>query len=195
MSTARSQRPKAFDSLTLKRILRECCRVGVSLETNTTDLDVEEVASRDTIYHEYLCTLLLYGSSMNVIFKLHSMGDDLRHIAAPKYRCEISKINQSQIRDTLKEISNILAGKIQSLFKELKLDIFHSLPFCIEGYNEIFFQRKEVSLKDNFAIVGPDFKIVVSEEFEITEPSSLPPLDGIDVNSLISGKKNPIEFF
>ena len=133
MSTARSQRPKAFDSLTLKRILRECCRVGVSLETNTTDLDVEEVASRDTIYHEYLCTLLLYGSSMNVIFKLHSMGDDLRHIAAPKYRCEISKINQSQIRDTLKEISNILAGKIQSLFKELKLDIFHVTDFSHAG--------------------------------------------------------------
>ena len=82
MATARKQRTKTFDSLTLKRLLRECCRIGISLETGFKDLEVHEVASRDTIYHEYMCTLLLYGSSMNVIFKLHAMSDDIRSIAA-----------------------------------------------------------------------------------------------------------------
>lgn len=91
-------------------------------------------------YFEYMTQILLTGTEIEISFKCHYMLSKLKSIVEKRAG---SPTNDSvQIADFAKEFTNVIAGKCKTALENCEVMLGQSLPFCIHGYNEIFYSQQ-----------------------------------------------------
>ncbi len=91
----------------------------------------------DLPYAQQMSHILVTGKELEVNFKCHFMLNNARALAMLKIGA--SEISDSQAVDFVKEYCNIVAGKIKSMCESQHFDLGQSLPFVMQGYNEMFY--------------------------------------------------------
>lgn len=113
-------------------------------------IENEQVESAETVlvdlpFTQYMTNILLGGPQLEISIRFHFMLENINNIA--KLRVGSALASSDQAIDFIKEFSNVVAGKGKTLLEGSDLFLGQSLPFCIQGYNEIFFPKQSVKSK------------------------------------------------
>ena len=117
----------------------------------------------DRYYYQQLAAVLIFGVDIRLQFKIHFMLKEATVLASQKFELAIDKVTPQLAVDMVKESCNRVAGRIMKGFNALNIDMGHSLPFGLNGYNEIYFnQFTEYNVYDCFRIADKDYSFLAA---------------------------------
>lgn len=122
--------------------------------TNTPAIDLRNIQIPDLPFYQLLAHILVSGEDLEVNFKTHFMLDDVKGYTSAKLKSEA--VNNNQLTDFIKEYCNLVAGKAKLFLEEQHLVVGQSLPYAIQGFNEMFYPKTTGYSKDDaWELNGP----------------------------------------
>lgn len=105
----------------------------------SSEVTARDRSSEELAYVQQLAHILVSGDDIEINFKVHFMLE-----VAKNYTIE--KLGNVTVSDRLcvdfvKEYCNLVAGKAKAILETVGLSMGQSLPFAMQGYNELFYQR------------------------------------------------------
>jgi hypothetical protein len=101
--------------------------------------ELEPIETKRLPFVQHMTHILISGAELEVNFKTHFMLLDA--IRLTKGKLAASEASTQQAIDFMKEYCNRIAGKTKAMLEATGLTMGQSLPFAIQGYNEIFYAR------------------------------------------------------
>lgn len=111
--------------------------------------DVELIPSPENrvlgqVLKRYIVMILLTGSEIRMIFKVHFNPEQMR-----AYRqsggCKPEDLTDKHLLDYMKEISNQIGGRACRIFQSHGISLGMSIPLCTRGIYEIYADYQEKS--------------------------------------------------
>ena len=95
----------------------------------------------ERFYYQNLAAVLIFGPDIRLHFKMHFMLKEAKALAAQKFELPDKEVTVQLAVDMVKESCNRVAGRLIRGLNRVQLDVGHSLPFGLTGYNEIYFNQ------------------------------------------------------
>ena len=190
----KEKRPKVNSLLTgnsaiqnVREIMRKISKGLLEFDSNGATFHIEECQRELLAFNQYLSLILLHHPAMQVRYTVHFMLNDAMMLAARKTRVAADEITREKGVDYFKEYCNVLAGNIADSLSVGGFQLVHSLPFAIQGYNDIFFPlNEEDTFCDAFYLSSDFCKIGVSVDIAVIDIDGLEPIKGLDVEAIVS---------
>jgi hypothetical protein len=106
-----------------------------------------------------------------MFFKFHFAISEVKALLADRFPRE--KFSDSRIKDYMKELCNLVAGKLKSKMTHANLKMGQSLPISLIGYNEIFFRQESDKHMFAFEIDLNNYSILCSASLEYTDDDAV----------------------
>ena len=165
--------------LQAKRLLDDGTR-GYEFEITTCERE-------NLAFNQYLALILMHHSSLQARFTVHFMIKDAIALAAAKLGVPVSEVSVANGVDYFKEFCNIVAGGVANDLTAADFPLVHSLPFAIQGYNDIFFPLSEqFAFCDAFYLSSSVAKVGISLDIAVTDLSGLESVSELDINQVLS---------
>lgn len=148
MALETSEAKKAVvDTTAVKEVLKEVIRNRVE---NTVvrasalkDHKLQEVANADDfLYGHWMSLILVSGSAIRVILKVHFDTSTARSMIANKLRKKLEDIDDRMAMDHMRELCNLMAGSLKAAFNHAGIITGISIPLVTSGFDEAVFSDK-----------------------------------------------------
>jgi hypothetical protein len=125
--------------------------------------------------------MLMNHSAFTARYTMHFMLKDALAIVARKGNAAVAEVTRDRAIDYGKEFCNMLVGSIVNGLLAQELYAVHSLPFAMQGYNDIFFASHEGDgLYDAYYLTSEHGRIGISLTISVSNAEGLEALKGID---------------
>lgn len=173
------------ESVTLTQFRRYCVSPAAALA---------EASLAELPFLQHLAGIVLLGAGLEITFKMHFMTVDALTITRRKLGSETVTLTQSI--DCMKEFLNLLAGKVKELLEREGVELGQSLPFAIQGYNEIFFREAKSGLvKRAWRLVDQTSSVICSAAVLVKSPALEPVLKRVANTESEETRGGAIEMF
>ena len=119
--------------------IKRACQDQFKIYAGTAEVVSIRSEISDLPYYQQLAHILVSGDGIEVNFKTHFMMEDARKYAALKLKQDV--VPDYLVIDYIKEFCNLVAGKVRTSLEDSGLMLGQSLPFAIQGFNEMFYPR------------------------------------------------------
>lgn len=157
----------------------------LSYEARDKEFSARPCTRHDLAFNQYLALILLYHPALTARLAVHFMLKEAEHFARAKAKVGAKSPVTHAVIDFFKEYCNILAGSVANDLWPLSFRVARSLPFAIQGYNDIFFPNTEAnSSTAAFYLVSGSCRVGLSLDMTVLDPSGLAPLSLLDLASI-----------
>ena len=177
--------------------LRQLLQGELELASNRRDYTVGDALPATLAFQQTMAVILVSSPAMDVTFKVHFMTNHARRLVAAKWGISDLEVGDARAIDFMKELCNLLAGRLKHRLATSGIAAGHSLPFAIQGFNEIFFnnERADWLLRRAWTFDCPAGRLHASVVMAVFDPSLLPTLEGLRHESVEPTGAGEIEMF
>ncbi len=132
-------------------------------------LKILAVPKQDLAFSEHMVIMLLTNAQIRMFLKIHFHMEIAKRFAAVRQNRKWNDVPDKVALDFMKELCNVLGGRLKRKIAHLELELGQSIPLDLEGFCEIFFE--DVNWTSHtlvFAISNAHLHIHVSAQYEIT---------------------------
>ena len=128
----------------LKRMIRSKVESTLIRSARLEQAETEEVENKDDfVYGHWMAFILISGSSVRVMLKLHFSAKAARSMLGNKVRKEQDpEVLERMAMDFMKEQCNLMAGALKSSFNNSQIITGLSIPLVTRGFDEAVFSDK-----------------------------------------------------
>lgn len=130
-------------------------------------------------FSEQMALILLNGPKLRMFFKLHFALGEVKELLKEPFPRE--SFDDRRIKDYMKELSNLVAGKLKSKLANANLKMGQSLPISLVGYNEIFFRQEAGKHTFAFEVILSGQRVLCSTSLEYTADDAVLEIAGSDM--------------
>lgn len=154
---------------------------------------VEPIEGSALPFLQQMTHVLVTGDEIVLNFKTHFMFDDVAQMALRKVGAVLTK---PQTIDFMKEFCNIAAGKAKTLLEATGMTLGQSLPFSIQGYNEIFYpETVRGGGTAAWRLVAPDGSITCSATVKASSAAVIESLARVTYSGATDPVSGEVELF
>lgn len=162
--------------------------------TKVQDAEMGETSIENLAYSQQMTHILITATDIEVNFKTHFMLKDAGQFVASKLGADPK--TERQCVDFMKEYCNVVAGKVKAMLEKADVMAGQSLPFAIQGYNEMFYPKaSEDKLHGAWKISCKLGEIVCSTTIEIRSEDILPNINNVKYAEGSGSESGDIELF
>jgi CheY-specific phosphatase CheX len=154
----------------LKQVIRFRVENTIMRASALKDHRLQEVSnSDDFLYGHWMSLILVAGSAVRVILKLHFDASTSRRMLAGKLKKKHEDIDDSMAMDHMREMCNLMAGALKSAFNRANIVTGISIPLVTSGFDEAVFSDKIDPRKiyDVWKITWPDGELACSSVLDV----------------------------
>ena len=171
----------------MREIIRQNSKKLLEHDTGNVMFHIEDCIRENLAFNQYLSLILLHHPAMQARYTVHFMLNDAINLAAIRSNTAPTQVTKERAVDYFKEYCNVLAGNVTRDLGTSGVRFVHSLPFAIQGYNDIFFPLNEQdTFCDAFYLTSDICRVGISLDITVTDLDGLAPLKGIDMSKLIT---------
>ena len=126
----------------INQIVRHSALDRVELHSRKSGFELEEVSDPccvGQVLGSWMSIILVSGEPIRITLKFHFDRSSAGFMSPKLYGVDtVDQITDGQLVDFFKELSNLTAGNMIKIFKEVEIPLGISLPLCTRGFNEIF---------------------------------------------------------
>jgi hypothetical protein len=160
----------------LKNIIRNLSVSRLSLTTPVPGLRLEEAtAPQDLVHGAMMSVVLVAGGAFRLAFKAHFSSRSVRHLMSTTLGINGSQISETQLKDYMREYSNLVAGGIKATFSSYGIASGISLPLVTDGFDEVLYTASqkmavvqdlwELSWSGGSVVCGSSIEVLDREQF------------------------------
>ncbi len=127
-------------SLKFSKFLRNKALSLAEIESDFK-MEVSDCDAGDREANQHLSAIILFGESCRIGIKIHFKYSDAKAFAARKFKILSEEVDENDAMELLKEHVNILAGHVRTELEKVGILVGHGLPFVVQGYHEVFFDK------------------------------------------------------
>ena len=146
---------------------------------NAQDVVVNEVDTDVLKFSEQMALILLNGPKLRMFFKFHFAISEVKELLSIRFPKE--EFNDDRVKDYMKELCNLVAGKLKTKLSNAALKMGQSLPIGLIGYNEIFFRKESDKYYFGFEVELAGHRVLCSISVEYTDDDVLQSLADADL--------------
>jgi len=162
--------------------------------TNTAEIALRDIAVSELPFYQQLAHILVSGEDLELNFKTHFMLDDVKGYTTAKLKTDV--VSNDQLTDFIKEYCNLVAGKAKLFLEEQQLVVGQSLPYAIQGFNEMFYPKTIGYSKDDaWDLGGPLGNIRCSCTIRLFKNPAITALKGVQYTCQFGQETGDIELF
>jgi hypothetical protein len=162
--------------------------------TNNSEIAFKEIEIAELPFYQQLAHILVSGEDLELNFKTHFMLDDVKGYTTAKLKSDI--VSTNQITDFIKEYCNLVAGKAKLFLEEQRLVVGQSLPYAIQGFNEMFYPKTNGYSKDNaWELTGPLGSIRCSCTIRLFKTPAVTALKNVQYTNQFGRESGEVELF
>jgi hypothetical protein len=167
--------------LKLVALFRQNSRKLLENDLGGSPVSVHDCERRTLAFNQHLSLMLMNHSAFTARYTMHFMLKDALAIVARKGNAAVAEVTRDRAIDYGKEFCNMLVGSIVNGLLAQELYAVHSLPFAMQGYNDIFFASHEGDgLYDAYYLTSEHGRIGISLTISVSNAEGLEALKGID---------------
>jgi hypothetical protein len=118
---------------------------------------------------EHMVIMLLTNPQFRMFLKVHFHILNARQIVALRQGKMVADISDRVAIDYMKELCNVLGGRLKKRIAYLDFDLGQSIPLDLEGFSEIFFHDVNWSSQTlTFQVMLGQHDLHVSAQYEVT---------------------------
>jgi|GEM_PF-3229364 hypothetical protein len=142
---------------------------------------------------EQMVIMLLTNPQFRMFLKVHFHLLCARQIVAKRQGKPLGEISERVAIDFMKELCNVIGGRLKKRIAYLDFDLGQSIPLDLEGFSEIFFHDVNWSSQTlSFQVKLDDHELYVSAQYEVTGSEAQAKLASLSVQE--SAPEDDIEF-
>ena len=127
----------------LKQVIRSRVENTFGRASGLKDYKLQECANDDDyLYGHWMSLILVSGSAIRVILKVHFDTGTGRLILANKLKKRIEDIDDRIAMDHMREMCNLMAGSLKGAFNSAGIITGISIPLVTSGFDEAVFSDK-----------------------------------------------------
>lgn len=129
----------------LFQIARNASLEVFQAETKNKEFETRELSTAEQgnlMFIEDISCIMLIGEEIRVVFKIHYWLENAVKILKKIHPNHPEHVVEKKSRDYMKELSNVVAGRIKYKLLTMKCNIGQSLPINFDGFNQLFFSEK-----------------------------------------------------
>ncbi len=134
---------------------------------------IEEVDNIDDfVYGHWMAFILISGSSVRVMLKLHFSNQNARSMLGNKIKKDTDhQTVERMAMDFMKEQCNLMAGSLKSVFNNSHIITGLSIPLVTRGFDEAVFSDKidETKINDVWKLIWPGGSVICSSVTEVLQ--------------------------
>ena len=156
-------------SLVRGRVVSTITRSARIDETETETIEVEN--QDDFCYGHWMAFIMISGSAVRIMLKLHFKKSTAIGMLSKKARSESREKADRMAMDFMKEQCNLMAGALKGAFNSAKIITGLSIPLVTRGFDEAVFSDKVDKSKnsDVWKIEWPEGSMICSSVIEILD--------------------------
>lgn len=132
-------------------------------------LSITAVPKKDLAFSEHMVIMLLSNAQVRMFLKIHFHMDEAKRLAAVRQHKKWDEVTDKVALDFMKELCNVLGGRLKRKISHLELELGQSIPLDLEGFCEIFFEDVNWSSQTLvFRVSNQQLQVMVSAQYEIT---------------------------
>jgi CheY-specific phosphatase CheX len=132
-------------------------------------LNIVAIPKKDLAFSEHMVIMLLSNAQIRMFLKIHFHIDEAKRLAAVRQHKTWNDLSDKVAIDFMKELCNVLGGRLKRKIAHLQLELGQSIPLDLEGFCEIFFEDVNWSSQTLvFRVSNPQLQVMVSAQYEIT---------------------------
>lgn len=132
-------------------------------------LSITAIAKQDLAFSEHMVIMLLSNAQVRMFLKIHFHIDEAKRLAAVRQHKNWQELSGKVAIDFMKELCNVLGGRLKWNIAHLQLELGQSIPLDLEGFSEIFFEDVNWNSQTLvFRVSNPQLQFMVSIQYEIT---------------------------
>lgn len=126
------------------------------------------------IFGHKMAFVYLVGDSLRLVFKIHYMTESVRGLVSLKFQKAMRTITDRYVDDYVKELCNLIVGKIRGALESKGLVTGMSLPVLARGFDEL---RYRIAAKPEqrflyWTLQDRDFQLICSTVAELSRPEA-----------------------
>jgi hypothetical protein len=173
--------------LKLVALFRQNSRKLLENDLGGSTVQVHDCERRTLAFNQHLSLMLMNHSAFTARYTLHFMLKDALAIVARKCKAAADDVTKERAVDYVKEFCNMLVGSVVNGLLAQELFAVHSLPFAMQGYNDIFFASHEKDgLFDAYYLASEHGRIGVSLAISVSNAEGLEALKEVDTARIAS---------
>ncbi len=132
----------------LLKVIRARSENSIVRASGLKNAKLEEVANKDDyLYGHWMALILVSGTGIRIILKIHFDSNTGRRMLANKIRRKPEDVDERMAIDHVRETCNLLAGAVKSSLSHAGVITGISIPLVTSGFDEAVFSDKIDSRK------------------------------------------------
>jgi CheY-specific phosphatase CheX len=128
---------------TLKQVIRGRVENTIVRASALKNHSLQEVAnSDDFLFGHWMSLILVSGSAIRVILKVHFDTGTARRMLANKLKKKLEDIDDRMAMDHMREMCNLMAGSLKAALTDAGIITGISIPLVTSGFDEAVFSDK-----------------------------------------------------
>ncbi len=156
----------------LKTIIRNLSVTRLSLTTPVPGLKLEEASfPQDLVHGAMMSIVLVAGSTFRLAFRAHFSSRSVRNLMTASLGVSGAQVNETQLKDYMREYSNLVAGGVKATFNAFGVASGISLPLVTDGFDEVLYatsQKPEV-IQDLWELCWSGGSVICGSSIEILD--------------------------
>lgn len=151
----------------------------VEQKFRVSEVELKETPADELKFSEHMALILLNGPKLRVFFKMHFAIDSVRNLLKVRFPKEV--FSDDRVKDFMKEMCNLVAGKCKTKFGNANLKMGQSLPMGLVGYNEIFFRRDQGKQGFSYRLILGEETMFYSMSVEYLDNEAFELINSVDL--------------
>ncbi len=154
----------------LKQVIRHRVENTIVRASALKDHKLQEVSNADDfLYGHWMSLILVSGSAIRVILKIHFDTGTSRGMLAGKLKKKLDDIDDRMAMDHMREMCNLMAGALKAAFNNANIITGISIPLVTSGFDEAVFSDKidPRKIHDVWKITWPDGELACSSVSDV----------------------------
>lgn len=164
-------RANEFTAEEIKKLIRLKVETTLVRSARLEDSEVIEHHNKDDyVYGHWMAFILISGSSVRTMLKIHFTSDSARKMLGSKVRkVKDQSTLERMAMDFMKEQCNLMAGSLKSAFNSHNIITGLSIPLVTRGFDEAVFSDKvdHSKINDVWRLRWPEGEVTCSSVTEV----------------------------
>lgn len=196
-----STEPKELNNMALadKAFLKvvEEAGVGILKDKVKSSLSFVEGKIHELPFHQHLVVSVLGCDYLNVLIRLNFNLKDAKILSSYSYGVSVDEINLARTLDFMKELLNLIVGKVKKFLLKESIYLGSSIPISLPGFNDVFFHGSATDLRKDkcFKFDYLEKSIYLSFRYEYLKQEAIDRMAHLDLSSLNEDNEPKVELF
>ena len=155
----------------IKKLIRSKVELTLVKSARLEDSELIELSDKDDyVYGHWMAFILISGSSVRTMLKVHFTSDSARKMLGSKVRKVKDQTTLERMAmDFMKEQCNLMAGSLKTAFNNNNIITGLSIPLVTRGFDEAVFSDKidHSKINDVWRLQWPDGEVTCSSVTEV----------------------------